>query len=314
MRKLLLSISIILIHISSIAQDVTIGREVKMLALGDSYTIGQSVSTDGRWPHQFIDELRKQGVSALYPDYIATTGWTTRNLLQGIASSYDSAKRYNLVSILIGVNNQYQGVPIANYEPDLREIIDFALAVVDQDPSRIFFLSIPDYAYTPFGRGNELISQQIDEYNAIKKSVAEEYGIAFIDITPISREGLLNTSLVASDGLHPSEIQYGRWVEAIMPRLRLDLNVFTDDIERLSEDRIRVYPNPAGSTLQIDSSVDIKRISIFNAMGSLVSDQMISSLPGNIDVSSLDSGLYTLWIFHKNDETVSRRKLLVQKD
>ena len=314
MNKLLLIISLIIFHISSNAQDVTIGREVRMLALGDSYTIGQSVSLEGRWPHQLIDELRTEGVSALYPDYIATTGWTTRNLLQGISSRLDTVKSYNLVSILIGVNNQYQGVPISNYEPDLREIIEIALDLVDQDLSRVLILSIPDYAYTPFGRGNESISKQIDAYNAIKKNVAEEYGIAFIDITPISREGLLITNLVASDGLHPSEIQYGRWVEAIMPRLRIDLNVFTDGIQRLSEDRIRVYPNPAGSTLQIDSSVDIKRISIFNAMGSLVSDQMISSLQGNIDLSSLGSGIYTLWIYHKNDEIVSRRKLLIQAD
>ncbi len=296
-----------MVHVASMAQQVRIDREVTMLALGDSYTIGQSVDTSGRWPHQLIDELRILGVSAIYPDYIATTGWTTKRLIQAMNYMIDEKKSYNLVSILIGVNNQYQGISIATYEPDLRTIIDMALNVVDQDRSRIFILSIPDYAYTPFGGGNARISEEIDAYNNIKRRVAGEYGIAFIDITPISREGLGNTSLVASDGLHPSEIQYRRWVEAIVPRLRIIQPLSGDGVQGLTEADVRVYPNPAASTVYIDAAEDISRISIFNSTGSLVSDEMISSRPAKMDLSDLEPGIFTLWIYMENDEKIFRR-------
>ena len=203
-------------------QGITIDPQVNMLALGDSYTIGESVDTRERWPHQFIDELRKLGVHADYPDYIAETGWTTRRLIQEMRFQLDRERDYNLVSILIGVNNQYQGIDIASYEPDLRTIIDLALEIVNRDISRVFILSIPDYAYTPFGRGSEVISREIDEYNTIKRNIAAEYGISFIDITPISRNGLSNPSLVAGDGLHPGGPQYQQWVQAIISRINLD--------------------------------------------------------------------------------------------
>jgi len=219
MKNLLLSSYLLLITIPMFSQLVNIEGEVSMLALGDSYTIGESVALYERWPHQLISQLNANGISAEFPDYLATTGWTTRNLLNGIQTKLQGEKKYNLVSILIGVNNQYQHMDIANYEPDLRKIIDLALDIVDQDSSRLMILSIPDYAYTPFGGGNSAISQEIDEYNNIKRRVALEYGIAYIDITGISREGLNNPSLLASDGLHPSKEQYARWVQAIIPRL-----------------------------------------------------------------------------------------------
>ncbi len=128
MYKALFIMILSIINISSVAQEVRIDQEVRMLALGDSYTIGQSVDISGRWPHQLMDELRTLGVSGTYPEYIATTGWTTRRLIQAMNNMIDEEKDYNLVSILIGVNNQYQGIPIASYEPDLRTIIDHALA------------------------------------------------------------------------------------------------------------------------------------------------------------------------------------------
>ena len=311
MNKLLLLVSLNMVHFLTMAQYVRIDHEVSMLALGDSYTIGQSVDTSGRWPHQLIDELNKLGVPGMYPDYIATTGWTTRRLIQAMNYMIDEEKSYNLVSILIGVNNQYQGISIDTYEPDLRTIIDDALNVVDQDSSRIFVLSIPDYAYTPFGGGNAGISEEIDAYNNIKRRVAGEYGIAFIDITPISREGLGNTSLVASDGLHPSEIQYRRWVEAIMPRLRINQALSGDGDPGLAKDDVRVYPNPAGSTVHIDAAADISRIRIFSSTGSLVSDQNINALPAKIDLSRIAPGIYTLWIYFENQEKIERRTLLV---
>jgi lysophospholipase L1-like esterase len=313
-RNIQFAIFAIMLSAPSIAQQVNLGREVKMLAMGDSYTIGQSVELHERWPHQFIDRLRSLGFVGDYPDYIATTGWTTRNLIQGITSGLDTVKSYNLVSILIGVNNQYQGAPIDAYEPDLRTIIDLALDVVNQDKSRVLMLSIPDYAYTPFGGGNEDISREIDDYNGIKRKVAAEYQIAFVDITPISREGLLNPFLIAADGLHPSAMQYAKWVEAIIPRLRFETPLLNSAPVQRPDDPISVYPNPAGSSVVIDSLEEISRISIFNATGSGVYDQTISSLPVEIDLLHLGPGLYIMWLYHADDHTVSRRTLIVHAD
>ena len=312
MNKALLLLFLTMVHFASIAQDIKIDQEVSMLALGDSYTIGQSVDSSGRWPHQLIDEFRSLGVSGIYPDYIATTGWTSRRLIQAMNYMVDEEKMYNLVSILIGVNNQYQGISIASFEPDLRTIIDDALRIVDQNRSKVFILSIPDYAYTPFGGGNANISMEIDDYNNIKRRIAAEYQIPFIDITPISREGLGNPSLVAADRLHPSELQYKRWVEAIIPRIRINLALSDDGDQGLVNDDILLYPNPAGSSVQIDAAEDISRIRIYNATGSLVSDQRITASPVKIDLSQFGPGIYTLWIHFEKEKRISRRLLLVQ--
>ena len=312
MRSIQYAILLITFTAPSIAQQVNLSGEVKMLALGDSYTIGQSVEINERWPHQLIDRIRSLGLEGNDPDYIATTGWTTRNLLQGINSNIDTGKSYNLVSILIGVNNQYQGISIDYYEPDLREIIDLALGVVNQDTARLLILSIPDYAYTPFGDGNEAISREIDEYNAIKRKVAAEYQIAFVNITPISREGLENPSLVAADGLHPSAAQYARWVDAIIPRLRFDVSSFDHVPVQFQDDPISLFPNPTESILQVNSQEKIRRISIFNASGRNVSDTMISTLPLEIDVSHLEPGMYVLWIYPADGDRVFHRPFIVQ--
>lgn len=314
MRKIQLVLILIMFSTATSAQKLSLSPELRMLALGDSYTIGESVKVAGRWPHQFIDQLRSMGLEGAYPDYIATTGWTTRNLIQGINTMLDTAKTYNLVSILIGVNNQYQGASIDLYEPDLRKIISLALGVVNQDPSRVLILSIPDYAYTPFGAGSEAISREIDAYNAIKRKVADEYGITFVNITPVSREGLGNPLLVASDGLHPSELQYAKWVIAILPRLRFEVVLSDNAPEQGPEDLISIYPNPARYSVKIDSLGEINRIRIVNATGSIVSDQMISSLPAEMDISHLDSGIYVLWIYHADENRVSRKKLIVSSN
>ncbi len=282
-----------------------------MLALGDSYTIGESVDTSERWPHQFMDELRKLGVSGMYPDYIATTGWNTRRLIQGINSMLDENRTYNLVSVLIGVNNQYQGIDISSYEPDLRTIFDRALEITGQDTSRVFILSIPDYAYTPFGGGNSSISREIDDYNRIKKRVAGEYHFAFIDITSISRIGLSNPSLVASDGLHPSGKQYGEWVREIIPRLNFIQTLTRNDQPGLTDNQFRVYPNPAGSKLFIESPLEIDRIRIYNYTGSLVVDLTLTSMPAELDLSHLGPGAYSIHVTHKNADTPILRKTII---
>lgn len=219
MKNLLLLIILFSLSMPSVAQSIAIDKEVRLLALGDSYTIGESVKPDQRWPHQFVSALRSKGLEAMNPDYIAVTGWTTADLLNGINRDLDRNKTYNLVSILIGVNNQYQGIDINIYEPELRQIINHALDLVEQDTNRVFILSIPDYAYTPFGKGDPGISRELDAYNKINKRVAREKGLAWVDITPISRKGLDKPALVAKDGLHPSGKQYREWITEILSGL-----------------------------------------------------------------------------------------------
>jgi lysophospholipase L1-like esterase len=215
----LMIVTLMLLPNYTFGQQITIGPDIRMLALGDSYTIGENVLPEERWPHQFIGELIAAGIKSSAPDYIATTGWTTGDLLEGMETDLNLEKKYNLVSILIGVNNQYQGIPITNYEPDLKEIIENALYIVGGDHSKVFILSIPDYAFTPFGEGKKSISKEIDNYNSINKNLAEAFSIPWIDITPISRMGLSDTSLIAGDRLHPSASQYRKWVLELMPRL-----------------------------------------------------------------------------------------------
>ena len=311
MKSSLLSMCLLFLTLSLSGQKVTVDAELSMLALGDSYTIGESVDMDARWPHQLIRQLRAMGVSAADPDYIARTGWTTRNLLGWIQTRPPEEKEYNLVSILIGVNNQYQGMDIASYEPDLRKIIDIGLEIVDQDSSRLMILSIPDYAYTPFGNGFTNISEEIDAYNEIKRRVAEEYGIPFIYITDISREGLDNPSLVAADGLHPSGEQYGRWVQTIIPRMHFPLNLFSEERVRMINDPIELYPNPAGSLVHMDASVDIEEIRIYNPLGRMILNQEVDSLPASINLSRLEKGSYTLCARLEDDRGFICRTLLI---
>jgi lysophospholipase L1-like esterase len=189
------------------------------LALGDSYTIGESVAVNERYPVQLRDRL--------FPDstveqvrIIARTGWTTRNLAFALDTTTDLRESYNLVSLLIGVNDQYQGRRLFNYRADFRSLLERAIELAGNNPGRVFVVSIPDYAYTPFGAGNIAISQEIDAFNAANAAITEEYGVQYFDITPISRDGLNEPELVASDGLHPSGEQYRRWVELMVGDVR----------------------------------------------------------------------------------------------
>ena len=151
---------------------------------------------------------------------IAQTGWTTGNLRQGIAQETTLQSKYDLVSLLIGVNNQYQGGNVADYEVEFRQLLEQAINLAGNDASRVFVVSIPDYAFTPFGNGNTTISQEIDDFNAANKAITAQYNIQYFDITPISREGLNEPNLVASDGLHPSGEQYNKWVVLMLDTIK----------------------------------------------------------------------------------------------
>lgn len=190
------------------------------LALGDSYTIGESVVETERWPVQLAEQLRARGYKIAAPKIIAKTGWTTEDLLRGMESELNIQRDFDLVSILIGVNNQYQGKPATEYEEDLRTIFRKAVNHSKTMEKGVFALSIPDYGYTPFGSSNqEEISAEIDRFNEIFRRVADEFNVPFYNITPISRDAANNPDLVASDGLHPSGLMYQYWVDQIVSQV-----------------------------------------------------------------------------------------------
>lgn len=188
---------------------------IAYLALGDSYTIGQSVGINERYPVQLADALREDSFKIKAVDIVAQTGWTTADLQTGIDNT-TLRGRYDLVSLLIGVNNQFQGLSIETYKTEFRALLNQAIAFAGGDKSKVFVVSIPDYAFTPFGNGNANISQGIDDFNAAHKAIVETFDIQYFDITPISRNGLVNPALVASDGLHPSGEQYRQWVALML--------------------------------------------------------------------------------------------------
>jgi len=209
---------LLLVSFHSMAQKLIVREEVKLLALGDSYTIGESVAASSRWPIQLVDSLQKRGVDCLQPKIIATTGWRTDNLSHAISKTkFKKEESYNLVSLLIGVNNYYQGKSVESYAPEFEALLKTAIQLAGGDKSSVFVVSIPDYGYTPFAKEKQkTISEGIDAYNAINKSITEKYGIKYFNITDISRRGLDEPELVAADGLHPSEKMYSEWVKLIL--------------------------------------------------------------------------------------------------
>ncbi|MFD1553825.1 hypothetical protein DNU06_09445 [Putridiphycobacter roseus] len=184
------------------------------LALGDSYTIGESVAKNERWPIQLAEQLNQTGWTISAPTIIAKTGWRTDELLK--ATNEIEGKKYDIVSLLIGVNNEYQQEDPSQFESKFKACLNRAISHSEKGKAGVFVVSIPDYGYTPFGKSNlENISKRLAAYNATCKSICLSEGILFIDITPISQNGLVQPDLVAKDGLHPSAKQYGLWVEKI---------------------------------------------------------------------------------------------------
>ena len=193
----------------------------KYLALGDSYTIGESVCNDCNYPKQLTDSLNQISKEKTSVKIIAKTGWTTTDLLSAIARENPS-KDYDLVTLLIGVNNQYQNKPFSLYEKEFPELLNMAIGFAKGKSDNVIVFSIPDYAFTPLGRQSgksEKITSELIRYNAFAEKIASEKGVHFENITPITQQGLGNPILVASDGLHPSEVAYKKFVEQIFVKV-----------------------------------------------------------------------------------------------
>jgi len=188
------------------------------LALGDSYTIGESVAPEDRWPVKLVRDLNKAGFDVEEPVIVATTGWTTSELARGIGRAKVDGQ-YDLVSLLIGVNNQFRGQSIDTYRKEFRALLHQSVALAKGKVGHVIVLSIPDWGVTPFaiGRDGAKIAADIDAFNHVAKTETEKAGAVWIDITPESRKAATEGTLIASDGLHPSGKMYAEWVKLALP-------------------------------------------------------------------------------------------------
>lgn len=193
-------------------------EEIQYLALGDSYTIGEGVPPVGRWPDRLAGLLHERGLAIGPPRIIARTGWTTEELEAAIDDAAP-ARRFGLVSLLIGVNDQYRGRPVEEYRPRVEALIDRAIALARGDPGRSVVLSIPDWGVTPFaeGRDRARVAAEIDAYNAVQQAIAGARGARFVDVAPLSRRLGARREMLAADGLHPSAALYARWADLVLP-------------------------------------------------------------------------------------------------
>lgn len=220
-KSILLLCFILLIGCQPAALEETLGEEdmstIRYLALGDSYTIGESVAARNRWPEQLAKLLEAEGLQTEVT-LIARTGWTVDELWEGIQAD-PPAGTYDLVTLLIGVNDQYRGYPVDGYREDFRFMLGKAIEYAGGRPDRVVVLSIPDWGFTPFAatRDTEPISRQIDEFNAVNLAETEAAGAHYVDVTIISRMAMDDFELIAGDRLHPSGKMYTLWAEKVLP-------------------------------------------------------------------------------------------------
>lgn len=191
-------------------------QSIKYLALGDSYTIGTEVEETERFPAQTAKMLQQENIDVTELQYIAVRGWTTNNLMDGIRTENPSSD-FDIVTLLIGVNDQYDGLSIIEYEKNFALLLAQAVEFAGGRHSRVFVLSIPDYSVVPIiaDSDKERVSKEVDEFNARKKEITLQNGIEYIDITPGTRAAAMDLSLVANDKLHPSGKEYIKWAEKL---------------------------------------------------------------------------------------------------
>jgi lysophospholipase L1-like esterase len=191
----------------------------RFLALGDSYTIGESVAVSDRWPDQLARALRAKKIDVADPEIIARTGWTTDELSSAIDAANPPGS-YALVTLLIGVNNQYRGLDAEQYRKEFVALLKRAIGFAGGDAKRVVVVSIPDWGATPFaaGRDRVTIGKEIDRFNAINVEETRRARAHYADVTPVSRRVATDATLAAPDGLHPSAAMYARWVTVILPQ------------------------------------------------------------------------------------------------
>jgi lysophospholipase L1-like esterase len=201
-----------------IAAQATPAPEIRILALGDSYTIGEGVEVDDRWPVQLAAMLRLRGLSVAAPTIVARTGWTTDELSIGIDEARVTGT-FDLVTLLVGVNNQYRGRSADEYRTPFRALLARAIGFAGGRASRVIVISIPDWGVTPFadGRDRARIALDIDAFNAVNRGESARAGAPYVDVTPISRRATSEHDLIGGDGLHPSPRMYAAWVRAMLP-------------------------------------------------------------------------------------------------
>ena len=196
---------------------------LRFLALGDSYTIGEGVAADGRWPVALASRLRAQGVPLGEPQILAVTGWTTDELAAAIERE-SLQPPYDLVSLLIGVNNQYRGRDIFNFRDEFGALLQRALAFAGGRASRVLAVSIPDWGVTPFARLNghdpARIAAAISPAARLNVSIAARAGVVYVDVTAASRQAGAAPDQLVDDALHPSAAQYSRWLDTLLPAAR----------------------------------------------------------------------------------------------
>ncbi|GAA0250247.1 SGNH/GDSL hydrolase family protein [Rhodanobacter caeni] len=196
---------------------------LRHLALGDSYTVGEGVAADASWPAQLRRQLHRDGIAMAPPRIVAVTGWTTDELAAGMEAA-SLAPAWDLVTLQIGVNNQYRGRAAATYREEFAQLLRRAIALAGDRPARVVVVSIPDWGMTRFareqGRDGATIAAELDAYNALARAETAQDGARWVDVTALSRR---HADAVVDDGLHPSAAQYAAWVEAIAPAARAAL-------------------------------------------------------------------------------------------
>lgn len=197
------------------------------LALGDSYTIGEAVAQNLSFPFQLVNQLKTQNMVVANPKIIAKTGWTTDELQVAIKVE-DIQQKFDVVTLLIGVNNQYRGNSQSTYRKEFKELLQTAISYANGNKKHVFVVSIPDWGVTPFGKSSgkavETIAKEIDAFNAINKEESLALGISYTDITPSSRNAATDLALVASDGLHPSGKMYNEWAVKVASAVIANFN------------------------------------------------------------------------------------------
>tara|TARA_Y100000768_G_scaffold328641_1_gene266721 strand:+ start:2761 stop:3432 length:672 start_codon:yes stop_codon:yes gene_type:complete len=209
---------IIVLFVSCSIEEKYSEKKLNYLALGDSYTIGEGVKYENSFPVQLANDLIFDGIKIDSVNIIAKTGWTTNKLIDTLSKSY--LEKYDVVSLLIGVNNQFRGYQIDKYVIEFENLLIRAIDY-SNDKKNVFVLSIPDYGVTPFGkeRGKEKIFREINSYNDINRKISEKYNVMYFDITEISRKAENDTSLLADDNLHPSKKMYKMWIDKLKYKL-----------------------------------------------------------------------------------------------